>query len=142
MKRLTLPLLSLCLALSLAGCRPALDDRLSQADIFALVEENQTLLLDAIASQDYTEVEALEGIHSVSPYNGYIDFSCSGAGLGSETFYAGFYYIPADDPAVIFPNGLTAQGDGFLLQDPAQNSDNTGYLEKICDHFYYYDLSF
>ena len=134
-------LLALCLlltaALGLGACGSS--DSASKEEIFDLVTSQQDLLLDAIARETYTEVRQLDGLTDIYTEDTYLDFSFSWEGFASQTNSIGFYYVETDDPADIFPDDLSQSGDGWLWEDP--DSDNHCYLEKICDCFYYYELS-
>lgn len=71
-----------------------------------------------------------------------VEFAVGGSGFGSATSYTGFYYSPEDIPlgfqgAVL---DLTESAHGWTWQE--ENSDNRQIIEKICDHWYWYEAHF
>ena len=75
----------------------------------------------------------------------YIDFSCGGAGVGSGTQYYGFFYS-AEDNLTAWNGGacpadaLYAWGSGYKYTQT--DGDNAYYVEKIAEHFFYYEARF
>lgn len=72
-----------------------------------------------------------------------VEFSMGGSGVGSSTKYWGINYVPSDSMV-----GFQGQrwdywkqeGDGRLYYDP--ESDNTCYVKKLDNCWYYYEMSF
>lgn len=158
MKKLLSILLVLCVLFSLSGCSEKLlgsaaflffaatgDDRADKDEVFDFVCEKEEELLKAIEDGDFSTFENKGFIKSIDAGETCVDFLCGGAGFGSATSYAGFYYSPNDDMTAIWcaPSSedfLTPSGNGFEWQE--QNGDNWYYTENICGHFYYYEASF
>ena len=123
----------------------ATDDAMEKEDIFTLVTENQDFLLDYIEKQDFLEPPALNGMKEVRIQDNTIEFSCGGSGLGSATYYCGFFYSESDDLNGIWcapprASQLKPFENGFLYEEG--NGDNRYYAEHICGHFYFYEASF
>lgn len=152
---------ALCLALtvlmlfSMSGCSERIagafmwflvtndDDRAAKEDIFAFVSDNEDALRKAIADNDFTAFEDHEIIKDVYANERVVDFYCGGYGLGAESAYVGFCYIP-DNNITAVP-GMPANGDlikpsgaGFFYEE----GDNRFYAERICENFYYYEASY
>ncbi len=135
---------------------------LSEKQIIALVEKNDSLLREVsaeLAELDYTgiiddencgefsdtvakalDIKGLEYIHVHE--NGVIEFNCGGWGFGSQTRYCGFYYSPADKPQnIMFNEPLTQHGkDCWVWKE--SGGDNAFQTSKILDNFYYYTESY
>lgn len=71
-----------------------------------------------------------------------IDFSVRKSGLVSSGTYCGFYFSPEDVPTGIGGSrvALTPEKNGWGWREP--DGDNRQYIEKICDHWYWYEASF
>lgn len=115
----------------------------TKQEIFDLVNENSIAILEDIKNYDFDNTEKLKGIKAISPHEGFIDFYCGGAGIGSATSYYGFYYSEnnAIDAMqnIEYPMGgeLNPDGNGYLWKE--RDGDNKFYVEKIMDKFYYYE---
>lgn len=70
-----------------------------------------------------------------------IDFSVGGFGLAPSSTYWGFYYTPDDIPIGIDGSNvlLSPDGNGWSWKEP--NGDNSQYIEKICNNWYWYKAS-
>lgn len=149
-------LLAVLLLFSLSGCREILagglfllfaftsDDRADKSDIFEFVSENEAALLEAIETGDFSAFENQGFIGRIDADEAVVDFSCGGAGLGSGTAYAGFFYTPEQDMSAVWcaPSSglLVPAGNGYEWTEPG--GDNRYYTEHICGNFYYYTASF
>ncbi len=150
-------LLTVVMMFSLSGCSDILgsaiflflvatgDDSADKDDVFEFVCVNEEELLKAIKDCDFSAFEDQGFIKDIDADEKVVDFSCGGAGVGSGTFYVGFYYTVENDMAAIWcaPSSaslLTPSGNGFEWQEP--NGDNRYYTEHICGNFYYYEASF
>ena len=72
-----------------------------------------------------------------------VEFEKGGAGMGSETVDWGVHYVP-DDSVVDFQGRQwdywKAQGEGRLYYEP--EGDNTCYVRKLDECWYYYEMKF
>lgn len=144
MKKAIAILCVVCLLFGLAACG-LLDDRADKAMILRWVEENRDLLLSCIENNNFDGQNWNPPIQEINVHEDCIDFYCGGAGFGSQTSYCGFFYTESDDMYAIWcapsrGTKLTPEGNGYLWKE--KKGDNRYYVEKICDHFYYYDASF
>ena len=118
---------------------------LDKDQIFELVTEHRDELMDYIASGNYTEPPAFEGIQSVSTLeNEYcVCFDCGGFGLVPDTHGFGFYYSP-DSSAIAIEmcatEDLQPMGNGMGWKE--DKGDNTYYTEEIIEHFFYYEAHY
>ena len=158
MKKTICMLLVLCMFLPLAGCSEkdlagafflslvlTSDDSADKADIFEFVCEKEDELLKAIEDGDFSAFENQGFIKDIDANKMVVDFSCGGAGVGSGTSYAGFYFTPDNDMTAVWcapfsSSELTPYRKGFQWQEP--DGDNRYYVEHICGNFYYYEASF
>jgi len=123
------------------ACDRIFFDHLSKKQIFALVSDNEELLLQCIAENDFEKAYAIKGISYISVEEKIIEFGCGGSGFGSGTSYYGFYYTTDDNMTAIWCAGpVVPDGRGYSWTE--ENGDNRYYTEKICDCFYYYEASF
>lgn len=144
MKKTGMILCTVFLLLGLAACNP-LDGRADKDTIFQLVTDKRQLLLSCIEKNDFEELDWNLSIQEIDVNDDHVDFSCGGAGFGSQTAYRGFFYTENEDMYAVWcapPNDqrLSAEGDGYKWTE--ENGDNTYYVEKICDNFYYYEATF
>ena len=122
------------------------DDSLSKREIFTLVNKNHELINECIESGDFSNIEELKGVKSVTGENDVLDVYCGGSGFGSATNYYGFYYSPSNKPLVVWcghvsdSNRLSPEGKGYSIIN--SNDDNRYYTEKIRDNFFYYESHF
>ena len=121
------------------------DDSADKDDIFAFVCDNEQDLLKAIENEDFSAFENKGFIKSVDADADVVEFSCGGAGIGSGTYYVGYYYTQDNDMAAVWcaPSSaasLTSSGNGFEWKET--NGDNRYYTEHISGNFYYYEASF
>lgn len=144
-------MLVIAVILSASGCESILflvmvasnDDSESKEDIVSFVEQHQEELLLCIEQNDFTSLEQCSIIKKVNIYENHIDFFCGGRGIGSETFYCGFYYSPSNDWRAIWcaPRGaLVPEGAGYSWQE--EQGDNRYYVEKVCNYFFYYEADY
>ena len=125
-----------------------ISDNLSKKEIFDLVNENYSIILEDIRENDFTDTEKINGVKEVYSDTDVIDVYCGGTGIGSATSYYGFYYSSDDLPKDAWcgsnfgrtSDELKPEGDGFVIE--YSNSDNCYYTEKIRDNFYYYEAHF
>lgn len=142
-KLLCFSILTLSLVILIFSCqRNNIDE---QAKITTLFQENQELILSSVASGDFSQVEQLDGIDHVYVSEDYIEFSCGGAGFGPNTSYFGFFYSPTDDMTALDggicpPEELVPSGNGYRWQE--KTGDNEYYVEKLAEHFFYFQLKF
>ncbi len=122
----------------------SIDDSLSKEEIFKLVNNNYSIILDDISENDFEDTKKLKGVKEVDPDTEIVDFYCGGKGLGSSTSYYGFYYSPDGLPKCRSDFGrielLEPDGNGFSIK--YYEGDNRYYTEKIRDNFYYYEAHF
>lgn len=157
MKKALCIVLASIILLSLSGCSDLFgtvflstlvaigDDRAEKEDIFSFVTEHEEELLQAIKQNDFSDFKNNGIIHGVYASGTAVEFSCGGAGMGSNTTYVGFFYSPSDDMTAVWcaPSSkdlLMPSGDGFVWEEDV--GDNRFYTEKICDCFYYYEASY
>ena len=146
MKRIFL-LLLLCIVMITTSSCGLLDDRESKSDILSFVTNHQEELTECINNGDFSSLDSYRIIHSVSvdendPLRN-VEFSCGGAGMGSETAYRGFFWSEENDMTAIWcaPTGkLHSSGDGYAWMEAS--GDNTFYVEQICENFFYYEAEF
>lgn len=76
------------------------------------------------------------------PASEIVEFEVEGRGFGSSTTYTGFYYTPEDVPVGFQGESipLTESAPGWTWQE--ENGDNRQTVEKICDHWYWYEAHF
>lgn len=72
-----------------------------------------------------------------------VEFDLGSGGFASQTVYWGVNYVPSDN--MVGYQGLQwdywkAQGEGRLYYDP--EGDNTCYVRKLDECWYYYEMSF
>lgn len=141
MKRTVLLLLTVCLLLT--GCI-SLDDRAEKGKILRLVKENRELLQQCIEQENFDSLRFFSIVQEIHTYSDHIDFYCGGAGFGPATAYCGFFYTETENMSAIWcapgVDFLTPSGDGYLWEE--ENGDNRYYVERICEHYYYYEASF
>ena len=155
MKKIICLILTVLVLFSLSGCSERIagafmwflvttdDDRAAKEDIFAFVSDNEDALRKAIADNDYTAFAEHEIIKDVYANERVVDFYCGGYGLGAESAYVGFCYIPDNNITAVpgMPaNGalIKPSGAGFFYEE----GDNRFYAERICENFYYYEASY
>ena len=122
-----------------------IDDSLSKKEIFELVNENYTLIIDDINKNDFTDTEKLKGVKEVYSDTDVIDVYCGGTGIAPSSQDYGFYYTEDDLPKAIWcgtkycdESLLVEDGDGYSTDF----QHNYYYTEKIRDNFYYYEAHF
>lgn len=157
MKKILCLLLVMSMLLPLSGCSDILGgavllfaivtsaDNADRDDIFEFVCEKEDELLQAIKAGDFSAFENKGIIKSVDADEEVVDFDCGGAGIGSGTFYVGFYYSYNNDMKAVWcappsSESLLPCGKGFEWREP--DGDNRYYTEHICGNFYYYEASF
>lgn len=117
--------------------------------ILRFVRENESLLLSCIEQNDFSAIEKEALIREIRVRDEYIDFSCGGDGFGPETTYWGFYYSEQYNMTAIWgplPAGQMFQksGSGYLWKESWYDpkGDDSCYVERIGDTFYFYEMSF
>ena len=131
----------LLLMVGMTGCRATR----YKSNIFQLVEKHKQLFLDDIAQGDYTDSKEIDLIEKIYGFDKGVNFYCGGFGLSVSSQEFGFYYAYVDAPLGVWEQTvfcssqeLTPDGEGYS----ANHHNNSYYTEKICDHFYYYELIF
>ena len=109
-------------------------------------EEDYNVIDKAIKSEQYSNLESLDWIESVYSNVHYVECSCGGSGMGSQTNYTGFFYTPHDDPfamwrSYVSPGGLSAKDfteteDGWVYRQP--QGDNEFIAKKLAPGYYYF----
>jgi hypothetical protein len=110
----------------------------SKTKIIAYVKNNQEQLLKVAESNEEFKSSMVE---DVNRHYDVVDFECGGKGMGSETYYCGFYYSKDDKPSTVwFAGDIIIFNDGW--SSTAESGDNTYYTEKITDNWYFYEMHF
>lgn len=104
-------------------------------------------------AQQVLENGSVQGIEVPGPWQGVelydsgihtVGFSMGASGLGSEMAYWGVNYVPSNSDMVGFQGRRwdywKAHGDGRLYYEP--EGDNTCYVKKLADCWYYYEMRF
>ncbi|MGN1319406.1 MAG: hypothetical protein ACI4VF_10365 [Lachnospirales bacterium] len=143
------------------------DECMSKSEIIEYVTENQEKIETAAYEfindnpnvnghiTGMIDIPACDKIVGINLYNGRFNFECGGYGMGSETGYAGFYYLSSGEKIEIDKETNTAdmtllgyfisryedmkfypENDGWRWKE--ENGDNTVYIENIVGNFYYY----
>ncbi len=126
----------------LSGCSNNLTDK---NDIIKVFTKNEAVFTEAIKSNNFDNAKKISGIQDIYIGDDYIDFICGGSGIAPSTHYYGFFYSSNDD-LTAFNGGicpkeeLIENGNGFSWKQ--KNGDNTYYVEKIGEHFFYYEAHF
>lgn len=79
---------------------------------------------------------------SYSDTTGTVEFITGGYGLVPSTVYQGFYYSPKDE-RIGFQGtkvAFTEHNRGWIWKDT--RGDNWEYIEKIIDHWYWFEMHF
>lgn len=74
-------------------------------------------------------------------YPNILNFSYAAKGLGSGNIYYGVYYIPDGMTDTYFSGKLNKKDNNSWFYSE-ENSDNTMYIEKIDNNYYYYKNTF
>ncbi len=143
MKKIAL-LLSLVLVIGImfGACSNNLTDK---EDIIKVFNKNEETIIEAVKNNSFEQVKKISGIQNVYVGDDYIDFECGGSGMGPSTHYYGFFYSP-DDNLTAWNGGacpkdeLKENGNGFRWEQ--KEGDNIYYVEKIGEHFFYYEAHF
>ena len=115
--------------------------------IFTMVESNlepyTELAVQLLATPDNAKDTRLDGVKNISPCQPtQVDFTCFYRGFGSQTSYQGFYYSADDTPRGMGGTDLSFRKQGKGLQWEEAGGDNTCYIEKIFNNWYYFEQSF
>lgn len=120
------------------------DVYLTKEEIFALVKENYSILLEDVHTLTFDKTSDIKGIEDIRNHNGVIQFNCGGKGNVASGCYYGFYYAEDDLPKVSFmgylfydESDLTPEGTGYSC-----SRVDYYYTEKISDYFYYFESHF
>lgn len=124
------------------------DDSLPKEKIFDIVTKKQEKIIGYIEEADFDKKIKIRGIKWVndSREDGYINFYCGGSGMGGQSRYVGFYYLENDNIDVLinsYKNDLYSfdqVGNSYTFKE--KDGDNSFYVEKITDCFYYYCQEF
>lgn len=85
----------------------------------------------------------LDGVKSIEVWNNrQVDFTSSYLGFGSSAHVKGFYYSKDDVPRGWQGVELTFKKKEKGLLWEQEDGDNWCYVEKICDNWYYFEVSF
>ncbi len=112
-----------------------IDNSLSKKEIFVLVNENYSVILDDVSEKEFSDTEKIEGIQEIYDKTQIVDFYCGGTGIGSATNYYVFYYSSDNNPKAIFAGTIISEipnfqieKNGFFIKN--SNDDNYYYTEK------------
>lgn len=135
MKKITIFILILSLAaLAFLSCARSLTER---DDIIALYRDHIDVFADASSSGDFSAVERLRGIESVSVGDdGAVEIMCGGNKIGPGTHYYGILY-DADLDVDALPDAYAESGDGYVRTE--QDGDNVRYIESLGDGYFYFE---
>lgn len=135
------------LLFTLINMGPKIRHYLYKTTIVKIVKDNQEVLNNTIYSKNYKEAHNIKGIkdidiHTTEQGNLYIDYYCKGVGIVPSGVYYGFFYHGVDEPIGFqgVTNELKKQGKGWHWSQV--DGDNYTYVEKIADHWYYYEAGF
>ncbi len=82
-------------------------------------------------------------VKDIAVYNDVqIDFTCKSGGFGSGTYYMGFYYSVDDMPRTFQGGEMPFEKYEKGLKWEEEEGDNWCYIEKIYDHWYYFEMHF
>lgn len=119
----------------------------TKSGIFLTVKSNQSELThfaEGLLQSDRT-ISVVHYKHKnwkIYRYSDHVDFIVTAFGLAPSTVYKGFYYSPSDS-LVGFQGAnhiFTEYGDGWIYRE--DDGDNTEYLEKIADNWYWFEMYF
>ena len=73
-------------------------------EIFAIVQDNQSVLQGCVETNDYEKAKQLDGVEDVNYYQAgpWTEFYCYGEGIAGSGAEYGFYYSPDDTPLGIY----------------------------------------
>lgn len=113
-------------------------------DIIGEVKNSLDTYTEAAAQAlDTGEKTDLKGIKEIEVWNNrQVDFTTSYIGFGSSAHVKGFYYSKDDVPRGYQGVDLTFEEYEKGLKWEQEDGDNWCYVEKICDGWYYFDVSF
>jgi hypothetical protein len=96
---------------------------------------------DKLENEVLLQTLKIKGILDITKYDSKIEYYCGGFGFGPSTSYVGFCYMPYDTFYNLMENSeFEKEGDGYKRQE--KDGDNSYYIERIIDDFYYYKLSY
>lgn len=137
-------LTAVILSVLLLGCSSELTDK---EKIIALFYKNEDLFLSAAETGDYTVVESLRGVQSVSFNKEFqrIDFYCGGTGLVPSSVYYGIcYFYDAEETFseifIKYPEWYADDEGGYHYRQ--DGGDNRFDYEPLENGFYYYCKSY
>ncbi len=137
--------LFLCLVIFMGTFSACSNNLTNKGDIIKVFSKNKEIFTEAVQSNNFEQAKKISGIQDVYVGDDYIDFVCGGSGMGSSTYYYGFFYS-AHDNLTAWNGGactkdeLVENGNGFRWEE--KDGDNTYYVEKIGEHFFYYEACF
>ena len=141
-----LPPLLLILVMAGFALRPDRESR-TQAQFEAhreILEELALLVLEQGSADGITPPAPWKGVEFYADGIHTVDFRLGSGGFGSQTVYWGVNYVPSNSSFVGFQGQRwdywKAQGDGRLYYDP--EGDNTCYIKKLAECWYYYEMRF
>lgn len=141
-------ILALCITVLLliffAGSYKRYSDKKS---IRNLVLNEMEFLNQCIETEAYEKIAELHGVSQLVYRNKEeetvtVEYLCESSGIASSGWYAGFYYSSEDIPLGLqgISRSFIEKGKGWKWQE--ENGDNYEYIERITDHWYYYESGF
>ena len=122
--------------------KPSVKDR-----TFDYVKANQQYLtktaLHVISENRQTHFDYEDFTVSYFPntYKPIVEFTVTSFGIAPSGYYKGFYFSPDDMPVRFQGSGVATENykNGWRY---SADGDNQGYIEKICDYWYWFEYSF
>ena len=148
-KRLLACVLAICSVLTLSGCLG--NDEKSFDSVYKHFLRDGEVIASAVENGRPEDALSLRWIESADESDGYVDFSCGGSGIGSQTNYTGFFYTPGDDPLAMWRksgsaaiSGFQETEDGWEYRESEHGvgGDNVFLVRKLAPCYYYYHLHF
>ena len=119
-----------------------IDNTLPKSDIYKLVNENYTMILEDIRENDFSDTKNFEGIQQIKAEEKIVDFYCGVVGIGPAGTCVGFYYSEDDQPKEVCAGDIYENSDLEPYEDGFCIINSAGHIryhtEKIRDNFYYY----
>lgn len=114
-------------------------------EIVSFVEENIEDLKKISTNKNLTNYEKeykLDKFEIIKDknFNDILNFNYSSKGFSFSSSYYGFFYIPNNNINLYFDKEFIQKDNKFNYKE--EESDNTIYLEKIKDEFYYYKINY
>lgn len=134
----------ICIILIALSACTASDTYADKEKITELVLDNTALFTNAVATDDYSEMEKKFSFITVSKFDNYVGFLCATKGISVSGTDYGFYFSKDDTPTGAFSWSPEAElkKDGNGYSSVGDDGGNKYYTVKICENFYYYEASF